>query len=151
MSTKYHWGTDGKPSCGMKSPALANGFFYDTTGGYFTDEAGQRVKACAGCLLIAVGAGIRNFQNSNRRNKMRITQALFYIEVRDALTASNTTAQTLSIAAEIELPTIEAFLRGEVLLSAREWYRVRMCLGIMTMRIRRYRVSHRPSKCKRKH
>ena len=64
MSDKYHWATNGKPSCGMISPTLAAGLFYDGTGGYFTDTNGRRVKACCGCLLIAVGGAIRIFQQT---------------------------------------------------------------------------------------
>jgi len=62
MSSKFHWGKDGKPSCGSNSQALAAGFFYDCAGGYFTDGGGERVTACGGCLLIAIGAAIRQIQ-----------------------------------------------------------------------------------------
>ena len=52
MSSKFHWGKDGKPSCGSNSQALAAGFFYDCAGD-ISRMAGERVTACGvACLSL---------------------------------------------------------------------------------------------------
>lgn len=43
---------------------FASGFYYDETGGYFTDKDGSKVDACKCCILAAAGEVIASYQRA---------------------------------------------------------------------------------------